>query len=745
MAQDPESKEEVLQVAETPKETTDQLETNNVPESRVVPEEIPKTEEEIQPITLESVVQDEPDPTALLVATEEGQVTEITEHLSNESFGQDAEPTEATDDLSPEEKKKKLKKERRERLKDLTSTRFTLSEVHVPTVSFNAFSPEEMAEKGEEEEDKQEIVVNFDEPFEDELESESTHQSDDSEEELFTKFRAHKMVDLFPVHVFLDDPANNNMFYKDPKYDDMEDAMSMAATSMASIGTLKPADPDSVQLKTNFLRDFDVPSLSDISEEHELTDRLSGAKSTISLYRDQGHFVDPEANPSSSSSSASESVGDLDNEQQDDEVAPDSQDDSSVMSDIPEFAELPDTAAPTQKSVTIDEFNALTKVGFVELEDKEDSSVTYALALDRVVQDLLRDLIEEAAYRSDYQNEESALRAKFDKSKLLVELQRVIHSYMIEKYTNDMMTNRLVEFYKRNRNTRVFAVLSAENEKRYQARYFHALSLLDSLKERLDVAKHKHAVQMNRVSLDLHSAQSVASITEERLEHLFHKYLVRSDSDYLRRFVDRELRLMSSKRNEISDSRLFLITRKHTLAHIMEKIEELDTLSETVNVRDYISAQNEVLALQKKIEGKQQGYLLFKDRLMFLFSPERNFELKKVRTQFLMDVHLTRHNREKALALGEKFEVRKTLLKNAIDKQRVLRKRLYDVKLERTKMRQQSRELTFQGGILAMPSLMYDYDKTMERLKEKQETVAKLKETMKALQRRVDVVEGRSL
>ncbi|XP_017001121.3 cilia- and flagella-associated protein 184 [Drosophila takahashii] len=726
MPQDPESTKEVVQVAEAPKETTDQLEVNNAPESTVVPEEIPKLEEEIQPIAGEPVVQEESYQTALLEATEEAPETEITEHLSNESFGLDVEPTEPTDDLSPEEKKKKLKKERRERLKDLASNRFTLLEVHEPTVSFTAFSPEEIVDKGEEEEEKQEVLVNFDEPFDDELESESIQPSDDSEEDIFTKFRARKMVDLFPVYGFSNEADNRSIFDKDPKYDDSDDAMSMAAISMASVRTLKPADPDSVQLKTNFLRDFDVPSLSDISEEHELTDRLSGAKSTISVYRDQGHFVDPAASPSSSSSSVSESLGDLDNEQQDDGVAPDSQDDSSVMSDIPEFAELPDTAAPTQKSVTMDEFNALTKVGFVELEDKEDSSVAYARALNRVVHDLLRDLIEEAAYRSDYQNEESVLRAKFDKSKLLVELQRVIHTYMIEKYTNDMMSNRLVEYYKRNRNTRVFVVLTADNEKRYQARYFHALSLLDSLKERLDVAKHKHAVQMNRVMLDLHSAQSVASITEERLEHLFHKYLVRSDSDYLRRIVDRELRLMSAKRNEISDSRLFLITRKHTLAHIMDKIKELDTLSETVNVRDYISAQNEVLALQKKIE-------------------ERNFDLKRLRTQFLMDVHLTRHNREKALALGEKFEVRKTLLKNAIDKQRVLRKRLYDVKLERTKMRQQSRELTFQGGILAMPSLMYDYDKTMERLKEKQESVAKLRETMKALQRRVDLVEGRSL
>ncbi|XP_037714908.1 uncharacterized protein LOC119550356 [Drosophila subpulchrella] len=727
MAENTETVEEVLQVVETTNGATDQLEVNNAPESTVVAEEIPKPEEDVQPTDGEPVLQEEPDPTAVLEATEEGNEAGIAEDLGSETSGQDVEPTatEATDDLSPEERKLKLKKERRERLKDLASTRFTLSEEPIRTISFTGENIEEMGEIVEEEEEKQEVMVNFDEPIDDELDTASIVTTDDSEEDLFKKIQAHRTVDLFPVG-FSNAPVDKTIFYKDPKYDDSEDAMSIAAISMISMRTLKPADPDSVQLKNNFLRDFDVPSLSDISEEHELSVQLSGEKSAISVHPDQGLFVDPTANLSSRSSSASESLVDLDHEQHDDEEAPDSQDDSSDISDIPEFAELPDTPTPKQKGVTLDDFSALNKVEFAERFDEEDVGILHARTVKNVVRELILDLIEETANKSDYHNQETVLRAKYDKKKLLEGLQNILDTYMIEKYTNEMMTNRLTEYYKRTRNARVFVSLSEENEKRYQARYFHALALLDSLKERVNVAKQKHGVQMNRVILDLHSAQSVASITEERLEHLFHKYLVRPDSDHLRRLVDRELRHMSVKRNEISDSRLFLITRKHTLAHIMDKITALDTLSDTVNIKDYISVQNEVFALQKKIE-------------------ERNLDLKKVRTQFLMDVHLTRHNREKALALGEKFEVRKSLLKNAIDKQRLLRKRLYLVKLERIKMRQQTRELTYQGGILAMPSLMYDYDQTVERLKEKQETVAKLRETMKALQRRVDQVEGRSL
>jgi len=483
MAQNPETMDEVLQVVETTKGATDQLEVNNAPESTVVAGEIPKPEEDVQPIDGEPVLQEEPDPTAVLEATEEGYEAEIANDLGNETSGQDVWPptTEATDDLSPEERKLKLKKERKERLKHLASNRFMLPEEPIKTISFTGENIEEVGEIVEEEEEKQEILVNFDEPIDYELDTASTATTDESEEDLFKKIQTHRMVDLFPAG-FSNAPVDKTIFYKDPKYDDSEDALSIAAISMISMRTLNPADPDSVQLKTNFLRDFDVPSLSDISEEHELSVQLSGEKSATSVHPDQGLFVDPTANLSSRSSSASESLVDLDHEQHDEEEAPDSQDDSSDMSDIPEFAELPDTPTPKQKGVTLDDFSALNKVEFEERFDEEDVGILHARTVKNVVRELILDLIEETAKRSDYHNQENVLRAKYDKKKLLEGLQKILDTYMIEKYTNEMMSNRLTEFYKRNRNARVFVSLSEENEKRYQPRSSYQRILRSSLK-----------------------------------------------------------------------------------------------------------------------------------------------------------------------------------------------------------------------------------------------------------------------
>lgn len=116
-----------------------------------------------------------------------------------------------------------------------------------------------------------------------------------------------------------------------------------------------------------------------------------------------------------------------------------------------------------------------------------------------------------------------------------------------------------------------------------------------------------------------------------------------------------------------------------------------------------------------------------------------------MRSQYLMDVHLTHHNREKAQALADTLNLMRISLHSAIKKQRSLRANLYHQKLERTKIRERRKELTYQGGILAMPSLMYEYDNTVQQVKDSQMRVAKLRESMKALTQRVSYVEGRSI
>ncbi|KAH8284674.1 hypothetical protein KR018_011168 [Drosophila ironensis] len=272
---------------------------------------------------------------------------------------------------------------------------------------------------------------------------------------------------------------------------------------------------------------------------------------------------------------------------------------SIAMSDIIDVKPAP-PEPPKSSIITFDEFSVKLKdMDLHEEDDDEDPVYLHAIEVERVVYDFVQELLLEVMEGSDNRNAENIRRDRLDKTKLFEELRQTANAYMIEKSTNVLLNNRINEYYKRGRNTRVFAKLSAFDESRFYNRYMYALTLVDRLKDRVEQAKFQQSCTLNKVFFDLHSSQMVTTIMEERLEKKVRRTLLRPDMEHLPRFVDREIRLMNAKRREISDTRLGLITRKHTLGHILNKIKEL----ETVGINNFIAIQNEVVAVEKKIEG----------------------------------------------------------------------------------------------------------------------------------------------
>ncbi|KAH8254159.1 hypothetical protein KR032_008757 [Drosophila birchii] len=474
---------------------------------------------------------------------------------------------------------------------------------------------------------------------------------------------------------------------------------------------------DTIQLKEDFLRYFEMPTLSDISEEHEPETISMAAESVTAITQDNGQFINPLTDDLSSSSTSSEHDSLLGFEDQDDIFAVDSLHSDSEISDM---ADIPSDDAP--RKIT---FQGIPKE-FATIEgDEEDANeaVKRIVMASTIVEEFVDYLLTKIVTAYENRLSENKLRSKCDKMKLVTELRTIIDEYIYEKYTNEMLNTRLIEYYKRSRNNRVLVRLDEEIEHQYYERYIQALAKVDHLKLCLQAVKYKHAALMVKVNLDLDSAQYFGSNVESKLERKIQKLLVRPDSDFLKRYVDWALRQMNAKRNEISDMRLGLISKMNTLGQLRAKLQELETVSSTVSIQDFISIQNDVINLEKKVE-------------------ERNLDLNKMRTQYLMEVHVTHHNREKAHALADKLKHMKATLANAIGRQRSLRAILYDLKLDRTKIREKRKELTFQGGILAMPSLMYEYDNTVMQTKASQERVAKLRETVKWLVRRISIAEG---
>ncbi|KAH8390190.1 hypothetical protein KR200_009290 [Drosophila serrata] len=749
MAQDPESTTEALQVLETTEATAEQAEVAPVvlpPEPRTeATVEVPQLKEKISShLTLtedhqkvaahddEHVAQKETgsatelEPEAESLDKEHSKST--LSHKDHEHLGEEKGDAKGLvkdagegDILSEEAQKMKLKRERKESRKEAMNKRYTFG---LSTERFSEKVNKEVAqevveeedqeeEEGRKEEDKVQSIVSIMENFD--------ADGDEGEARLKSKFKGLQMEGIFGAFREDDDNGGNDIFYKDPRYDNSE---TVSLASIKSARSTRSLVPDTIQMKADFLRNFEVPSLSDISEEHEPepTPKLIKDTSFDALTEDTGYYADALGEDQLSSHTSSEGSSIFGYEDQDDAMAVASpKDGSSEISDLPDIISITDEG-PKKIQITFQELtNSFQEIVICEQDDEEKISKR-EFGVDTIVQDFVEDLLLKIVTNFESQKMDAKLRLKLDKRKLLTELRAITDAYIFEKYTNEMLSTRLVEYYKRVRNSRVFAHLNEDKEQQYLERYNQALAKVDHIKLRLDKMKYNYAAQIQELNLKLDSAHNFVSFTELKLQAKMHKYLVRPDSEFLKRYVDWALRQMTAKRNEIGDMRLGLITKSNTLGHLQAKLQELENLSSTVSIQDFIIIQNDVISLEKKVE-------------------ERNLDLNRMRTQYLTEVHLTHHNREKALALSDKLRHMKITLANAIQTQRSLRGNLYDLKLDRTKIREKRKELTFQGGILAMPSLMYEYDNTVAQIKESQQRVLNLRENAKALTRRISLAE----
>ncbi|BFG05316.1 uncharacterized protein DMAD_04073 [Drosophila madeirensis] len=609
--------------------------------------------------------------------------------------------------VTQEDFKQKRKAERKQRMKDMEEKRFKIRD---SSVFFDVTAIKEGRQADEAEEAEGE--------GEDEGEGESKRERDAeaflAERKQEEKFKAR--------HTMLLEEQYEEAVLREVESD--EDTESIYSTlSTVSIAKSIDKDSDTVQLKADFLNDFDIPSLSDISEdEEEEISQFIKAESIVEMeIADVGVFVDPltgEVIISTSSTSSEEPL--VEEEALDMEEEP------------VECPEITDDDQPAPKFAHVDEsmndfeqFRETFLCQDLGEEERESDANAHKHRTEvlSIIRTFLKDLIDTLVHKSETINVDQLIRSRCDKGKLMEELINATTDFYFEKHGNIFLQARIVEYYKRNKNMRVFSRLSPIDIRNYSMRYLEALQQLELAKKRFATAKQMSSFLMSKVYLQLYHAQANATCSETHLEQTVRHYLSARDSEPIKRLVDRGLRLMAVKRNEISDTRLVLITMKHTLGRLANKIKQLERVGEDLSINDFISIQNQVVTMDKKIE-------------------ERNIELKKLRCKYQVDLHLIQHNREKALALADKLQQSKAALHKLLDKQHEMREKLYRVKVNHTKLRKQQKDLSCQGGILTMPSLMYEYDNTVEGLQVKRGSVFKLRETMKNLNRRIQEYES---
>ncbi|KAH8245866.1 hypothetical protein KR038_006366, partial [Drosophila bunnanda] len=454
-----------------------------------------------------------------------------------------------------------------------------------------------------------------------------------------------------------------------------------------------------------------VPSLSDfsLSDDQSLKSEkiIKSSPSSALLIRVESDSSEAESESDSIHSRSSASKFDTERVSSSSETVP----------EIPTYAEIKEIVfeeIPQQKkSIEFDDFfagNAIRVSSVIE-----DSHHT--LDTRTIVSDFINMLIKKATGGGD---PNALKRIQLDKNKLHTGIRDSLAEYMEESILNQILNQMVVDHYNLIKNTRVFAKLSSEDTVSYYNRYRTGLALVAHGEERIAMAKAKASKLIVKAQLELNSGVHSALGTEYRFEQAVRRTLIRPDAetDQLKRLVDRELRLMHHHRVEISYRRYVLITQQHDLAKLQEEIQKLDSVADHVSMQDFLSLQAKVQHFQQKIE-------------------ERNVELKKMRVQYHKEQYQVHQNREKSLALKDRLLFCNRQLALQFQAKNCLKTQLFEEKMKHIKIRAKSNELAYQGGILSMPSLMYDYDRTMEYIRHKREIINGLKETLRSLHQRL--------
>ena len=87
--------------------------------------------------------------------------------------------------------------------------------------------------------------------------------------------------------------------------------------------------------------------------------------------------------------------------------------------------------------------------------------------------------------------------------------------------------------------------------------------------------------------------------------------------------------------------------------------------------------------------------------------------------------------------MQEKLNELRQKLEDQEEHRQQLREYLYEAKLERSQVKKQQMELTFQGGLLTTPLLMFDYDETLEISTIKRAHINDMKKNIKHLNQRI--------
>ncbi|XP_067633269.1 cilia- and flagella-associated protein 184-like [Eurosta solidaginis] len=327
------------------------------------------------------------------------------------------------------------------------------------------------------------------------------------------------------------------------------------------------------------------------------------------------------------------------------------------------------------------------------------------LLLIEETENFLNKLINQAVAKSEYKHPDTILRESLDKFLLMEELCKKLEELEIERKVQFHLNRKVIDYYKRKKSFQRITEEPEELEMKHAAKLKEVTKKLDQML----VVENRLTEKFEEIAKELR-AKKIALLQqnidkEKEFEALVRASLIKSNNGRLAVIIPPLIEEINNFRKHVSDKRLQLIQFQHTAAVLQKKIDDFEN---KFRVREYMALQTETTELDKKIE-------------------ERNADLENSRSRCNTNIHAFSHTREKIDSLRLFNQMNKKALFELQSQKKLVRERLVHLKVERTRYQKEKRELTFQTGLLSKPSLLRDYDNTVEQLNDINKRVESLR------------------
>ncbi|XP_014101286.3 cilia- and flagella-associated protein 184 [Bactrocera oleae] len=488
-------------------------------------------------------------------------------------------------------------------------------------------------------------------------------------------------------------------------------------------------------LRLSFLDKFaGLPNIDEISSESTETIIEQVEANTVDMTL-SGKFVDPLTGLDISESDKEDEYDFVEIEESYEE-----EDDGYELFDNTEDSELLQLLGHDVSEETEEGDNALLDLDYiqkimqaVDLQDIEQLIVDDTRRqCEDIVAAFIEDLFQIVNKATQYKDPQEILRKSVDKRKLMDEINEKVRTLEKEQGVRMYLNRKVVDHHKRKHMYRAITEDSAENLEFLMAKYQSLLQKYNEVLGKEEEIEHVTKIKIDKLHEGLDEKQCQVDEKLSEFEALAYRVILQKtrrdmdegdidlslfdNSENAERFriISIFLKKMALARKELSKSRLILIKKQHLFTELQKRLNKIQNIGNGLKLFQFENLQNDVIQLFKK-------------------NDERDSELAKARTQQLFDVHISTHLRERILMLRNRLSVQKLTFRELLRQSQITRRNLYKQKQIRAQIRKEIKDYTFQGGILSKPSLMLDYDQTVEEIDQKRVAVEALRSQYKKI------------